>query len=184
MRRADLSQAIARYLVQTKFPEGRAPDVRDADARREEIEGALVPLGGALHDHYFTSGDFDEVMIIDVPETVSAAACVMAALDGREVSGTVPLLALTEQAKAKIEQVDDGEAALRELWASLLEIRTLRASDPGIRMAAQDLYEPFRKELESRESLVIPWTAPDSEVPHVEAGTSSDGRPARLALRE
>ena len=44
--------------------------------------------------------------------------------------------------------------------------------------------EPFRKELESRESLVIPWTAPDSEVPHVEAGTSSDGRPARLALRE
>ena len=46
------------------------------------------------------------------------------------------------------------------------------------------LLEPFRKELESRESLVIPWTAPDSEVPHVEAGTSSDGRPARLALRE
>ena len=46
------------------------------------------------------------------------------------------------------------------------------------------LLEPFRKELKSRESLVIPWTAPDSEVPHVEAGTSSDGRPARLALRE
>ena len=34
-----------------------------------------------------------------------------------------------------------AEAALRELWASLLEIRTLRASDPGIRMAAQDLSE-------------------------------------------
>jgi hypothetical protein len=46
------------------------------------------------------------------------------------------------------------------------------------------LSEPFRKELESRESLVIPWTAPDSEVPHLEAGTSSDRRPARLALRE
>jgi len=54
---------------------------------------------------------------------------------------TDALLALTEQAIARIEQVDDGEAALRELWASLLEIRTLRASDPGIRMAAQDLYE-------------------------------------------
>ena len=44
--------------------------------------------------------------------------------------------------------------------------------------------EPFRKELESRESLVIPWTAPDSEVPHVEAGTSSGGGSARPALRE
>jgi hypothetical protein len=54
---------------------------------------------------------------------------------------TDALLALTEQAIARIEQVDDGEAALRELWASLLEIRTLRPSDPGIRMAAQDLYE-------------------------------------------
>jgi len=54
---------------------------------------------------------------------------------------TDALLALTEQAIARIEQVDDGEAALRELWASLLEIRTLCASDPGIRMAAQDLYE-------------------------------------------
>ena len=54
---------------------------------------------------------------------------------------TDALLALTEQAIARIEQVDDGEAALRELWTSLLEIRTLRASDPGIRMAAQDVYE-------------------------------------------
>jgi hypothetical protein len=54
---------------------------------------------------------------------------------------TDALLGLTEQAIARIEQRDDGEAALRELWASLLEIRTLRASDPGIRMAAQDLYE-------------------------------------------
>ena len=53
-----------------------------------------------------------------------------------------------------------------------------------LRRVPQDILEPFRKELESRESLVIPWTAPDSEVPHVEAGTSSDGRPARLALRE
>jgi hypothetical protein len=51
------------------------------------------------------------------------------------------LLPLVEQAIARIEQEDDAEAALRELWASLLEIKALRAHDPGIRMAAQDLYE-------------------------------------------
>ena len=51
------------------------------------------------------------------------------------------LLALVEQAIARIEQRDQAEAALRALWASLLEIRALRARDPGIRMAAQDLYE-------------------------------------------
>ena len=51
------------------------------------------------------------------------------------------LLALVEQATVRIEQGDQAEAALRELWASLLEISALRARDPGIRMAAQDLYE-------------------------------------------
>ena len=51
------------------------------------------------------------------------------------------LLALVEQAIGRIEQRDQAEAALRALWASLLEIRALRARDPGIRMAAQDLYE-------------------------------------------
>jgi hypothetical protein len=45
------------------------------------------------------------------------------------------------QVIARIEQGHDGEAALRELRASLLEIRALRARDPGIRMATQDLYE-------------------------------------------
>jgi hypothetical protein len=51
------------------------------------------------------------------------------------------LLALVAQAIVRIEQGDRGEAALRELWASLVEIKALRARDPGIRMAAQDLYE-------------------------------------------
>ena len=45
------------------------------------------------------------------------------------------------QVIAKIEQGHEGEAALRELRASLLEIRALRAREPGIRTACQDLYE-------------------------------------------
>ena len=84
-------------------------------------------------------------------------------------------------------------AALRKLSPSTAALATLLTPLVGVLSAAgafgeplgfREVLEPFRKELESRESLVIPWTAPDSEVPHVEAGTSSDGRPARLALRE
>lgn len=37
------------------------------------------------------------------------------------------LLALVAQAIVRIEQGDRGEAALRELWASLVEIKALRA---------------------------------------------------------
>jgi hypothetical protein len=51
------------------------------------------------------------------------------------------LFDLVEQAIRGIEQGAQVEAALRQLWASLVEFRYLRADDPGIRMAAQDLYQ-------------------------------------------
>ena len=49
---------------------------------------------------------------------------------------------------------------------------------------AEDLLEPFRKELEVAGIACDSLNGTDLEVPHVEAGTSSDRRPARLALRE
>jgi hypothetical protein len=51
------------------------------------------------------------------------------------------LILLIAQAIATIEKQDEPEAALRALWASLLRIRGLCRGDPGIRMAAQDLYD-------------------------------------------
>ena len=51
------------------------------------------------------------------------------------------LLGLAEQAVAQIKQGEGGEAALRELWAALSEMQAVVARDPGIRMAADDLYE-------------------------------------------
>jgi hypothetical protein len=49
-------------------------------------------------------------------------------------------LYLIEQAVARIKQGAGAEAALRELWAALLEVKAKVARDPGIRMAADDLY--------------------------------------------
>ena len=51
------------------------------------------------------------------------------------------LLALTEQAIARIHQGLEVEAALHELAAALRELQALRTRDPGVRMAAQDVYE-------------------------------------------
>ena len=58
-----------------------------------------------------------------------------------EKHATHGLLELAEQAIGRIEQGGQSDAGLRELWAPLLQVRELCASDPGIRMAAQDLYE-------------------------------------------
>ena len=54
---------------------------------------------------------------------------------------TDDLLAQMEQAIAWIKQGDGGNVALRELWASLSGVQAMVARDPGIRMAAHDLYE-------------------------------------------
>jgi hypothetical protein len=51
---------------------------------------------------------------------------------------TDELLSVVEQAVARIEQ---GEGtALREIWTALHELQAMVARDPGISMAAEDLY--------------------------------------------
>ena len=54
---------------------------------------------------------------------------------------SVGLLAVVEKALDEIGRGADADIALRRLRASLTEIKALRFRDPGIRMAAQDLYE-------------------------------------------
>ena len=50
------------------------------------------------------------------------------------------LLGTVSEAIARIKCADGADAALRELWAALLKVKTTVARDPGIRMAADDLY--------------------------------------------
>jgi hypothetical protein len=50
------------------------------------------------------------------------------------------LLGTVADAIARIERRDGADAALRELWAALLKLKAMVARDPGIRMAADDLY--------------------------------------------
>ena len=54
---------------------------------------------------------------------------------------TDELLGILGQAILRIKHGDRPDAALRELWAVLLELKVVVARDPGIRMAAEDLYE-------------------------------------------
>ena len=53
---------------------------------------------------------------------------------------TDELLGAVAEAMARIERGHGAEAALRQLWAALLELKVMVARDPGIRMAADDVY--------------------------------------------
>ena len=50
------------------------------------------------------------------------------------------LLDLIGHTVIRIRGGDGADTALRELWAALLELKAMVARDPGIRMAADDLY--------------------------------------------
>jgi hypothetical protein len=56
-------------------------------------------------------------------------------------AATHELLGLIEQAVARIEQGAGAEAALRDISATLLGLKAMVVHDPGIKMAADDLYE-------------------------------------------
>jgi hypothetical protein len=53
---------------------------------------------------------------------------------------TDELLGTVAEAIARIERGDGAEAALRELWVALRDLKAMVVRDPGIRMAADDLY--------------------------------------------
>jgi hypothetical protein len=53
---------------------------------------------------------------------------------------TDELLGIMGQAILRIRHRDRADAALRELWAALQELKAVVARDPGIRMAVEDLY--------------------------------------------
>src|SRR3954451_9390932 len=50
------------------------------------------------------------------------------------------LLGAVAEATPRIEHGDGADVPLRELWAALGALKALVARDPGIRMAADDLY--------------------------------------------
>ncbi len=54
---------------------------------------------------------------------------------------TEELLGTVAEAIARIERGDGAEAALRELWVALRDLKAMIVHDPGIKMAADDLYE-------------------------------------------
>ena len=56
-------------------------------------------------------------------------------------AATHELLGLIEQAVARIEQGAGAETALRDISATLLGLKAMIVHDPGIKMAADDLYE-------------------------------------------
>jgi len=77
------------YLVQASYTsEALAALMKNPQNRTEVIRKSVENLGGKLVGSWMSFGDQDVVLIIDMPDHVSAAAMVLAACAGGSVRGT------------------------------------------------------------------------------------------------
>lgn len=102
-------------MAQFMYHVGYTPDawktlVQNPQNRLELIRPVIKELGGSLEHGWFTFGDYDVVVIVDLPDNVSAAAFSIAVAAGGSVRSikTTPLLSVEDGVKAMQRAGDTG----------------------------------------------------------------------------
>jgi uncharacterized protein with GYD domain len=98
--------SMALYLLQVAYTsEAWAIQLQNPLDRREAVSPVVERLGGYIERAYYAFGDYDAILIIEMPDHVSAAAFSLAVSAGRAVKAikTSPLLT-----------IEDGIAAMQQ----------------------------------------------------------------------
>jgi uncharacterized protein with GYD domain len=91
--------AMAKYLVEVKYTaEGAQGVLKDGGTgRRKAVVDLMTSLNGSLEAFYFTFGEHDAILIIDLPDPESALAVAMSVrASGAIHSKMTPLLPVEE----------------------------------------------------------------------------------------
>jgi uncharacterized protein with GYD domain len=91
------------YLVQVGYNAGGvAALVKEPQNRIEKVTPAIEALGGRVECGYFAFGEYDVVVVCEMPDNASAAAFALAVGAGGTVSSykTTPLLTPDEAVEA------------------------------------------------------------------------------------
>lgn len=99
------------YLVQVAYSrEGWEALVKQPQDRIEAVRPTVEGLGGKISSAYFAFGDYDVVLIAELPDNVSAAAIAMAFAGGGACKAvhTTPLLTSAEAVDAMKKASESG----------------------------------------------------------------------------
>lgn len=102
---------MALYALQTAYaPVGWAALLKDPQNRMEAVKPVVQRLGGSVVDGWLTFGDYDVLVICQLPDNVSATALSMAISAGGAVKGvkTTPLMTFDEGLEALKKAKDAG----------------------------------------------------------------------------
>lgn len=94
---------MPRYMLQVAYtPEAWAVMVKTPQDRAEAVRPAVKKLGGKIETAYLTFGDYDTMVIVNMPDDVSAAAFSIAASAGGSVKAikTTPLMTVRQGMQA------------------------------------------------------------------------------------
>jgi uncharacterized protein with GYD domain len=94
---------VAHFLLQVAYtPEAWNVLVNNPQDRSKGIEAAVKNLGGKMERFWLSFGDYDTIGVVDMPDSVSAAAFSMAVAAGGACKNvkTTPLLTVEEGMEA------------------------------------------------------------------------------------
>ncbi len=94
---------MAHYLVQASYSkEGISQLLANPQDRAAAVRPVVEGMGGKVESFYFAFGEYDAVVIAELPDNVSAAALAMAVGSTAGISSykTTPLLTMDEAIQA------------------------------------------------------------------------------------
>ena len=94
---------MPRYLYQLAYTsDSWATQLKDPQNRVEKVRGSIEQLGGKVVDAYYTFGEYDILVIMDMPDNVSASAFALAVAAGgaAKAAKTTPLMSIDEGIEA------------------------------------------------------------------------------------
>jgi uncharacterized protein with GYD domain len=102
---------VPHYLQQVAYSrEGWEALVKNPQNRIEAVRPAVEKLGGKIQSAWFSFGDYDIVVITEMPDNVSAAAIAMAFAAGGACKSvqTTPLISTEEALQAARKAAECG----------------------------------------------------------------------------
>jgi uncharacterized protein with GYD domain len=106
---------MAHFLLQASYtPEALQVMLQKPQDRTTAVQAPIQALGGNLHHVFLSFGDYDVVAIIEMPDSVAAAAIALAISAGGACKNvkTTPLLTATEAIEAAKKASASGYRSL------------------------------------------------------------------------
>jgi uncharacterized protein with GYD domain len=118
-RRKELKEeAMPNYLHQVTYTsEGWKALIAKPQDRLEAVRSAIEKLGGKLLHGWFSFGDYDVVVVTEMPDNVTAAAIAIAFAGGGACKNVQTTPLLTQQ-EAMLAMKKAGESGYRPVTAS------------------------------------------------------------------